>query len=177
MLSHANALTFLDWCQRALGPWDDDDRFGSHAPLHFDLSVFDLFAACRNAATLVLIGESLGKDPGRLGDFLAERRISVWYSAPSILALLAEHGGLDRPGFVPPRLVLFAGEVFPIAALARLQESLAARDDVEPLRTDRDQRLHGLSDSRRRSPPTAPSRTRSAGLPAAACPGGRRTWP
>ena len=44
MLSHANALTFLDWCRDALGPWSADDRFASHAPLHFDLSVFDLFA-------------------------------------------------------------------------------------------------------------------------------------
>jgi amino acid adenylation domain-containing protein len=121
MLSHSNALTFLDWCQDTLGPWADDDRFTSHAPFHFDLSVFDLFASCRNAATLVLIGEGLGKDPGRLGDFLAERRISVWYSAPSILALLAEHGCVNRPGFVAPRLVLFAGEVFPIGSLRRLR--------------------------------------------------------
>ena len=102
-------------------PWSDDDRFSSHAPLHFDLSVFDLFAACRNAATLVLIGEGLGKDPCRLGDFLAEREISVWYSAPSILALMAERGGLGRLGSHAPRLVLFAGEVFPIRSLRRLR--------------------------------------------------------
>jgi amino acid adenylation domain-containing protein len=123
MLSHANALTFLDWCRDALGPWSSDDRFASHAPLHFDLSVFDLFAACRNAATLVLIGEVLGKDPGRLGGFLADRRISVWYSAPSILSMLVERGGVDRPGFPAPRLVLFAGEVFPIAPLRRLRSA------------------------------------------------------
>jgi amino acid adenylation domain-containing protein len=121
MLSHANAFTFLDWCQDSLGPWDPGDRFASHAPLHFDLSVFDLYIACRNAATLVLIGESLGKEPALLGDFLAQRRVSVWYSAPSILALLAEHGGLDRPGMVAPRLVLFAGEVFPIGPLRMLR--------------------------------------------------------
>jgi amino acid adenylation domain-containing protein len=121
MLSHANALTFLNWCHEALGPWSDADRFSSHAPLHFDLSIFDLFAACHHAATLILIGESLGKDPSRLGGFLADRDITVWYSAPSILALLTEHGGLDRPGSPAPRLVLFAGEVFPIAPLRRLR--------------------------------------------------------
>ncbi len=121
MLSHGNALTFLDWCHEALGPWLMDDRFASHAPFHFDLSVFDLFASCRNASTLVLIGEGMGKDPDRLGDFLAERRISVWYSAPSILSLLAERGGVDRPGFPAPRLVLFAGEVFPIGPMRRLR--------------------------------------------------------
>jgi non-ribosomal peptide synthetase component F len=120
MLSHANAFTFLDWCARtfAMRP---DDRFASHAPFHFDLSVFDLFASCRAGATLVVIGEALGKDPARLRAFLAERRPSVWYSAPSILALLTQYGGLDRPGAHAPRLVLFAGEVFPIAPLRRLR--------------------------------------------------------
>ena len=122
MLSHANAFTFLDWCRDTLGPWSDDDRFSSHAPFHFDLSIFDLFVSCRNAATLVLIGESLAREPVLLGDFLAARRISVWYSAPSILALLTEHGGLDRPGFPAPRLVLFAGEVFPLGPLRRLRQ-------------------------------------------------------
>ena len=77
MLSHANAFTFLDWCAAALGP-RGDDRFASHAPFHFDLSVFDLFASCRCGATLVLIGEALGKDPARLGSFLFDRRVSVW---------------------------------------------------------------------------------------------------
>ncbi len=121
MLSHRNAFTFLEWCQQSLGPWGSDERFVSHAPFHFDLSVFDIFIACRNASTLVLIGENLGKDPARLGDFLAGARISVWYSAPTILSLLTEHGGLDRTGFTAPRLVLFAGEVFPVATLRRLR--------------------------------------------------------
>jgi len=122
MLSHANAFTFLDWCQETLGPWADDDRFSSHAPFHFDLSVFDLFVSCRNAATLVLIGESLAKEPELLGEILAAGRISVWYSAPSILALLTRHGRLDRPGSAAPRLVLFAGEVFPVGPLRRLRQ-------------------------------------------------------
>ncbi len=121
MLSHANAFTFLDWCQETLGPWADDDRFSSHAPFHFDLSIFDLFISCRNAATLVLIGESLAKEPELLGELLAAGRFSVWYSAPSILALLTRHGGLDRPGSAAPRLVLFAGEVFPIGPLRTLR--------------------------------------------------------
>lgn len=121
MLSHANAFAFLDWCDQTLGPWRADDRFSSHAPFHFDLSVFDLFASCRSAATLVLVGESLGKDPSGLADFLEHKRISVWYSSPSILSMLTQHGGLDRRRIEPPRLVLFAGEVYPIAALRRLR--------------------------------------------------------
>jgi amino acid adenylation domain-containing protein len=120
MLSHANAFCFLDWCDRAIATYPAD-RFSSHAPFHFDLSVFDLYASCRRGATLVLIGESLGKDPARLGEFLAERRIDVWYSAPSILMMLAQYGGLEKSGFPAPRVVLFAGEVFPIVHLKRLR--------------------------------------------------------
>ncbi len=127
MLSHANAFAFLDWCDGTfdLGP---GDRFASHAPFHFDLSIFDLYASCRAGATLVLIGEATGKDPARLSAFLAGRGITVWYSAPSILALLAEYGGVDRPGFPAPRLVLFAGEVFPVGPLRRLRRAWAGSD-------------------------------------------------
>lgn len=121
-LSHANALCFLDWC---LATFDlrPGDRFSSHAPFHFDLSVFDLYASCAVGGTLVLLSETLGKDPARLGDFLAESPIDVWYSAPSILALMTEHGRIDRDRFPAPRLVLFAGEVFPIRPLKTLRKT------------------------------------------------------
>ena len=120
MLSHANAFAFLDWCDHTLD-LAPEDRFASHAPFHFDLSIFDLFAACRLGATLALAGESTGKDPVRLARFVRERAISVWYSAPSILALLAEYGEIGVLGFPAPRVVLFAGEVFPIAPLRKLR--------------------------------------------------------
>ena len=138
-LSHANAFAFLDWCRDHIDT-RDGDRFASHAPFHFDLSVFDLYAAARHASPLVLIGESLAKDPDRLASFLRDRRIDVWYSAPSILALIASEASrrvrhADHPAGAPtedgphgrpdeehaPRLVLFAGEVFPIEALKRLR--------------------------------------------------------
>lgn len=123
MLSHANALSFLDWCRQSLGPWYPAERYASHAPLHFDLSIFDLFAPCFEAGTLVLVGEALGKDPSRLARFVNERRIDVWYSAPSILSLMARSGELGGPGVHAPRLVLFAGEVFPITMLRLLREA------------------------------------------------------
>jgi len=125
MLSHANAFTFLDWCAATFG-LRADDRFGSHAPFHFDLSVFDLFASCRAGATLVLVGEGLGRDPARLGPFIADRRLSVWYSAPSVLALLTQYGGLGDGTPGGPRLVLFAGEVFPPDPLRRLRAAWPA---------------------------------------------------
>ena len=85
MLSHENATSFVDWCSESFAP-QPEDRFSSHAPFHFDLSILDLYVCLKHGATLVLIGEGLGKDPERLAALIADERISVWYSAPSILS-------------------------------------------------------------------------------------------
>jgi len=49
MISHRNSLAFVEWAAAAAG-LSEQDRVCSPAPLHFDLSVFDIFAACRAAA-------------------------------------------------------------------------------------------------------------------------------
>jgi amino acid adenylation domain-containing protein len=120
MLSHRNARSYVDWCSDTLSP-SDRDVFSSHAPLHFDLSILDVFVSLKHGATLVLVGEEMGKDPLRLAPLIADERITVWYSTPSILNLLALHGKLDRYDYSALRLVLFAGEVFPIPQLRGLR--------------------------------------------------------
>ena len=111
MLSHENGVSFVDWCSEVFDP-GPDDRFSSHAPFHFDLSILDIHVSLKHGATLVLVGEDIGKDPERLAALIAEQRISIWYSAPSILALLAQYGKLEGRDYSALRLVLFAGEVF-----------------------------------------------------------------
>ena len=127
MVSHRNALGFVDWCDDLFEP-RPDDRFSSHAPLHFDLSILDVHLSLRSGATLVLVEEDLGKDPVRLGEFIAERRLTVWYSAPSILALMARRGNLAELDLSSLRLVLFAGEVFPISHLRELHRIMTRSD-------------------------------------------------
>ena len=58
MLSHANALSFVDWCSETFAPMPSD-RFSSHAPFHFDLSILDIYLTLKHGATLVLIGETI----------------------------------------------------------------------------------------------------------------------
>ncbi len=122
MLSHGNATCFVDWCSDVFRP-SEQDRFSSHAPLHFDLSILDIFVCIKHGATLVIVDEALGKDPSRLAAWIAEKRLTVWYSAPSILSLLAQFGKLDQRDCSLLRLILFAGEVFPLKHL-RLLKSL-----------------------------------------------------
>jgi len=118
--THASALSFVDWCSDTFLP-SAEDRFSSHAPFHFDLSILDLYVPLKHGATLVLIGEALGKQPLRLAPLIAERRISVWYSTPSILRMLLEFGELHRYDASALRMVLFAGEVFPVKHLHALR--------------------------------------------------------
>jgi amino acid adenylation domain-containing protein len=119
MHTHDSALSFIQWCADILD-FDENDKFSSHAPFHFDLSILDIYVPIMHGATLVLIGESLGKQPARLGPMIAERKISVWYSTPSILRLLVEYGGMDEHDYSAVRIVFFAGEVFPIKHLRAL---------------------------------------------------------
>jgi amino acid adenylation domain-containing protein len=116
MHSHATALAFVDWCSEVFAP-TEEDRFSSHAPFHFDLSILDLYVPIKHGAALVLVGEEVGKQPLRLAQLIAERRITAWYSTPSILRLLVEYGKLERHDYAALRIVNFAGEVFPIKYL------------------------------------------------------------
>ena len=120
MLSHQNALCFIDWCSDTFRP-TEKDRFSSHAPFHFDLSIFDLYVPVKHGATVVLFGESLGKEPQALGKKISEKQISIWYSAPSILSMLAQQGRLEQFEWRTLRTVLFAGEVFPVKHLRAIK--------------------------------------------------------
>jgi amino acid adenylation domain-containing protein len=119
MLSHENALSFVDWCSDVFTP-SEADCFSSHAPFHFDLSVLDIYVAIKHGATLYIVSEELGKSPKELAAFIEGHRLTVWYSTPSILGLLAQFGELGSRDCSTLRLVLFAGEVFPVKHLRHL---------------------------------------------------------
>jgi len=121
MLTHDNAMSFVDWCSSVFDP-RPEDRFSSHAPFHFDLSILDIYLSLKHGATLFLIADDLGKNPRELAQFIASNRLTVWYSTPSILTLLVQFGNLQAHDASALRLVLFAGEVFPVKHLRAVQE-------------------------------------------------------
>ncbi|WP_225829137.1 amino acid adenylation domain-containing protein [Streptomyces naphthomycinicus] len=123
MLSHRNAIAFVDWAAAEFGV-GPQDRIASHAPLHFDLSVFDVFAAARTGACLVLVPESRRASGAALNRLLTEERITVWYSVPGALVRMLDAKNHDLLGASALRTVLFAGEVFPVKHLRRLRAAL-----------------------------------------------------
>jgi amino acid adenylation domain-containing protein len=112
IITHRNALTFIDW---GADTFDvrNTDRLSSHAPLHFDLSVFDIYVALQRGACIVMVPDQIAMFPGHLAKWIRDQRISVWYSVPSALVRMLLHGNLDRVDYPDLRTVLFAGEVFP----------------------------------------------------------------
>ena len=122
-LSHLNALTFVNWAAN-LAQVGTEDRLSSHAPLHFDLSIFDIFAAAKGGASVVLVPTEASIFPAEAAKFITHSKITVWYSVPSALTMLVERGGLKGAEFPELRVVFFAGEVFPTKYLRRLMELL-----------------------------------------------------
>jgi amino acid adenylation domain-containing protein len=120
MLTHANALAFIDWCSTTFLP-RSSDHFSSHAPFHFDLSILDIYLSIKHGARLVLISEETGRQPKELASLIEEQRISIWYSTPTILKLLLEVKGIEQYDHSSLHTVLFAGEVFPVKQLRALQ--------------------------------------------------------
>jgi L-proline---[L-prolyl-carrier protein] ligase len=118
-LTHANARAFVDWAAREFA-LTCRDVLASHAPFHFDLSVLDLFGAVASAACVSLVPETWqGLGPG-LVRFIADQRVSVWYSVPSALQRIAEAGNSDLLARCDLRIVAFAGEEYPVRRLRRL---------------------------------------------------------
>lgn len=110
VITHGGALAFSEWARRTfdLRP---SDRVANLASFQFDLSVFDLFSTRAAGASLHPVPYPDALFAPRVAAFLAQRKATVLYTVPSVLASIAAVGGRRR--FPALRLLLFAGEVMP----------------------------------------------------------------
>lgn len=116
MITHGNVHHFIVWALRYFGTGPDDRRSG-HAPLHFDLSVYDIFGSIAAGAALHPVPPELNLLPHRLAAFIRDAELTEWFSAPSILNYLAKFDALRANDFPALRRMLWCGEVFPTPAL------------------------------------------------------------
>jgi amino acid adenylation domain-containing protein len=123
MLSHLNALTFVDWCAAKFRV-RSEDRLSNHAPHHFDLSVFDIYNTLEAGATLYMIPDEVQLFPASLAPFIDKQALTIWYSVPSALVMLLQRGNLKPANMQSLRVLLFAGEVFPMKFLRMLADQL-----------------------------------------------------
>jgi amino acid adenylation domain-containing protein len=121
-ITHENALAFTDWSLNTF-PVNENDRFSSIASFHFDLSVFDIYVSLACGGTVVLIDENTSRNARLLTEILSKKKISVTYATPSLLSLLLNYGKIEKYPFPDLRIVLFAGEVFPVKHLHGLMKN------------------------------------------------------
>lgn len=121
MISHRASLTFVNWSYECFQV-QARDRVSNHAPLHFDLSIFDIFTTIKAGATVILVPPELSVFPRNLAKFIEQQQITIWYSVPFVLRQLVVYGNLQQTQLPHLHTVLFAGEVFPIKYLRQLME-------------------------------------------------------
>lgn len=119
MITQQNAMSFINWCSDTFD-FGQQEVFSSLAPFHFDLSIFDLYVSIKKGATLVLMNQKVAKNPMQIVEYLALYKVSTIYTTPSLLKLIKRYGKIEKYDLSQLRLVLFAGEVFPIDALKSL---------------------------------------------------------
>src|SRR3954465_12261293 len=127
-VTHGNALHFLDVMARryALTP---ADRLSQTFDQTFDLSVFDMFMAWPAGARLCVPSRIEMLPPARS---VVKHGLTVWFSVPSVAALMRKKN-LLRPSSMPTlRWSLFCGEPLPVGS-ADAWQAAAPNSVVENL--------------------------------------------
>jgi len=123
VITHSNVVHFIEWAVSYFGI-SDTDRLSCHSPLHFDLSVFDIFGAFAAGAELHLVAPELNVLPNKLADFIRDSRLTQWFSVPSALNYMAKFKVVKPNDFPALRRLLWCGEVLPVPALTYFMKRL-----------------------------------------------------
>lgn len=123
-ISHQNLAYFINWATQSLS-LTNKDVLSNHASFSFDLSTFDLFAACQVGAATWVITAQQQKFAAELINGISKYGVTVWYSVPSVLSMMVATNALDIERTAMLRHVIFAGEVYPIGALRALKNCLS----------------------------------------------------
>ncbi|HXI42662.1 MAG TPA: amino acid adenylation domain-containing protein [Bryobacteraceae bacterium] len=123
VITHSNVVHFIKWAVPYFGI-SDADRLSCHSPLHFDLSVFDIFGAFAAGAELHLVAPELKVLPNKLADFIRDSKLTQWFSVPSALNYMAKFDVVKPNDFPALKRLLWCGEVLPVPALTYFMKRL-----------------------------------------------------
>ena len=125
MHTHASSNCYAEWGRHHVN-LTAGDRVASHAPLHFDLSIFDFFSTLRAGATVVLVPEPVTRFPASWTSHIESERISVVFTVPYTLITMVEQGAMDKRDLSSLRWILFGGEPYAPRQLKQLADALPA---------------------------------------------------
>lgn len=116
VITHANVVRFVEWATQYFG-MDSSDRLSGHNPFHFDLSVFDVFGTLAAGAQLHLVPKDFNLLPNKLAEFIRDRKLTQWFSVPSVLTYMTKFDVVQFNDFPTLRRLLWCGEVLPTPIL------------------------------------------------------------
>lgn len=123
VITHANVWHFVRWAVQyfGIGP---SDRNSGHSPLHFDLSMFDIYGTFAAGAELVMIPPELSLLPHRLAKLIRDEELTQWFSVPSVLNYMAKFDAVKDGDFPALKRLMWCGEVFPTPPLIHWMKRL-----------------------------------------------------
>lgn len=119
VMSHGNVLNLIQWA-RGTFAITTDDRLTNVNPIYFDNSVFDLYSALFNGASLCPLTTEFTRDAAKLVAAVNELKCTLWFSVPSLLVYLLTMRALTSRDFPAMTRIGFGGEGFPKARLKEL---------------------------------------------------------
>ena len=116
VITHGNVISFVEWAVEYF-QITREDRMSAHPPLHFDLSVFDIFGAFAAGAELHVPPIAINISATFAADFIRSSQLTHWFSVPSLLTFMAKFDAVEQNDFPSLKRVLWCGEVLPTPVL------------------------------------------------------------
>jgi len=123
-IHHSNVRSYIEYISNRYGV-DERDRFSQEFDLTFDLSVHDMFICWERGACLFSVPEKSVMLPAK---FIRDHGLTMWFSVPSVVALLSNMRLLQPRCFPSLRFSVFCGE--PLAAAHAQQWQEAAPNSI-----------------------------------------------
>lgn len=118
-----SAIAFISWAVQYFNV-GYEDVLSSHAPFHFDLSIFDIFASVYAGAKLCLLPKSISCFPASLIKYIISKKITIWYSVPYIIVNMFSDVHIEQCEFNELRIIIYAGEAMSIENAKKIKDRL-----------------------------------------------------
>jgi len=123
MHTHHSSLSFCNWAVKAYNI-RPEDRLSNQAPLHFDMSIFDLFASAVAGATTIIIPDEYMRMPASYSKILSDEKISIFFTVPFALSQLFLRGVIPQRDLSTLRWLIFGGDTHSTVHIRGLMELL-----------------------------------------------------
>jgi amino acid adenylation domain-containing protein len=105
-VSHKNVTSYIHYISTKYD-FKETDKFSQTFDLTFDLSVHDLFLSWSSGACLCIPSD---ESMLSIAQYIREKKITVWFSVPSVAILLSKMRLLKKESFSTLKYSLFCGE-------------------------------------------------------------------